>query len=238
MSVVRINDRTVGDASPCYIVAELSANHSHDFDRAVRLLHAAREAGADAIKVQTYTADTLTIDCAREYFRIGEGTAWAGIVSLGGLMGAYEDERYPWLRAEKRLLADAVSADVPVLGLCLGCQMLADALGGRAYRAPTPELGMLEVDLTDAGRVDPVLRHLDVPVPVWHSDTWELPPGGELLASTPAHPHAFRLGSGVGDPSARAPWHNPGYLVSPAAIPVGAMTLAAATLELMEAAGA
>ncbi len=129
---------------------------------------------------------------------VPEGTSWAGIVSLGGLMGAYEDERYPWLRAEKRLLAEAVAAGVPVLGLCLGCQLLADALGGRVRRAPAPELGMLAVDLTDAGRTDPVLRHLDVPVPVWHSDTWDLPPGGELLAATPAHPHAFRLGSGVG----------------------------------------
>jgi GMP synthase (glutamine-hydrolysing) len=125
-------------------------------------------------------------------------TDWSGIVSLGGLMGAYEQDRYPWLSDEKRLLAAAADAGVPVLGICLGCQMLADALGGRAYRAEAPEVGMLEVGLTGAGRRDPVVGHMDAPVPVWHGDTWDLPPGAELLASTTSHPHAFRLGSALG----------------------------------------
>lgn len=129
---------------------------------------------------------------------VPEGSGWSGIVSLGGLMGAYEESRYPWLRHEKRLLAEATEAGVPVLGICLGCQLLADAVGGRAFRSAEPELGMLEIGLTEAGRQDPVLRHLDRPVPVWHGDTWDLPPGATLLASSEAYPHAFRLGSALG----------------------------------------
>jgi GMP synthase (glutamine-hydrolysing) len=125
-------------------------------------------------------------------------TDWSGVVSLGGLMGAYEENRYPWLRDEKRLLAAATDAGVPVLGLCLGCQLLADALGGAAFPAEVPELGMLRVELTEAGRDDAVLRHLTERVPAWHGDTWDLPPGGELLASTDRHPHAFRVGGSIG----------------------------------------
>jgi GMP synthase (glutamine-hydrolysing) len=125
-------------------------------------------------------------------------TDWAGVVSLGGLMGAYEEDRHPWLRDEKRFLGAATDAGIPVLGMCLGCQLLADALGGAAYPAEVPELGLLRVELTEAGRHDAVLRHLTERVPVWHGDTWDLPPGGELLASTERHPHAFRVGSSIG----------------------------------------
>jgi GMP synthase (glutamine-hydrolysing) len=127
-----------------------------------------------------------------------DGVAWSGIVSLGGLMGAYEESGHPWLRDEKRLLAEATEAGVPVLGICLGCQLLADALGGRAFRSVAPEVGLLDINLTEAGREDPVLRHLDRPVPVWHGDTWDLPPGATLLAFSEAYPHAFRSGSALG----------------------------------------
>ena len=123
---------------------------------------------------------------------------WLGIVSLGGVMGAYEEDRHPWLAAEKRLLAQAVRAQVPVLGICLGCQLLADALCGRAYLAPSPEIGYPEVRLTPAGELDPLLRALRNPVGNWHQDTWDLPPGATLLAVSDAYPQAFRLGSGVG----------------------------------------
>ncbi len=123
---------------------------------------------------------------------------WAGVVSLGGIMGAYEDDRYPWLAAERRFLLSAVSAGIPTLGICLGCQQLAAALGGRAHAGAGSEMGLLRLQLTAVGLVDSVVRHLDGPVPVAHADTWDLPPGAVLLAHSDRYPHAFRLGSALG----------------------------------------
>ncbi|WP_419788235.1 pseudaminic acid synthase [Pseudodesulfovibrio sp.] len=89
---------------PVFIVAEMSANHGHDFDRAVAIIRAAAEAGADAVKIQTYTPDTITIDCANEYFRI-KGTIWEGR-TLHDLYGeAYTPwEWQPKLKAEAEKL--------------------------------------------------------------------------------------------------------------------------------------
>src|SRR5437867_1461705 len=75
---IRIGDREVGDGAPVYIVAEMSANHNQDLERAVRIIHAMKEAGADAVKLQTYTPDTLTIDCDNACFQVGNGTPWTG----------------------------------------------------------------------------------------------------------------------------------------------------------------
>ena len=69
-----IAGRHVGGGEPVYVIAELSANHRQEFEEAVRLVHAAKEAGADAIKLQTYTPETITIDCDDERFRIRGGT--------------------------------------------------------------------------------------------------------------------------------------------------------------------
>jgi GMP synthase (glutamine-hydrolysing) len=113
-------------------------------------------------------------------------------------MGAYEEAGYPFLAEEKRLLRRAAEAGVPVLGICLGAQLLADALGGHAHRGPTPELGYHPVRLTSSGERDPVLRHLEQPVLSWHQDTFELPPGAELLAASDAYPQAFRRGRALG----------------------------------------
>ena len=75
---IQIGKRTISADSPVFIVAELSANHNQDYHRAVEILHAAKEAGADAVKLQTYTADTITIDCDDPCFQINEGTIWDG----------------------------------------------------------------------------------------------------------------------------------------------------------------
>jgi pseudaminic acid synthase len=89
---IEINQRRIGQSQPAYIVAELSANHGRDFDQAVQLIHAARDAGADAVKLQTYTADTLTICSDREYFRVGGGTLWDGRT----LYDLYQEAYTPW----------------------------------------------------------------------------------------------------------------------------------------------
>jgi|SRR5579862_1146986 len=87
-----IQDRRIGPDHPVYIVAELSANHNQDFDRAVELVHAAKKAGADAVKLQTYTPDTITIACDRECFRIDGGTLWDGRT----LHELYQEAYTPW----------------------------------------------------------------------------------------------------------------------------------------------
>jgi len=91
-SQFKIGNRVIGESRPVYIVAELSANHSQDFEQAVKLIHAANEAGADAIKLQTYTPDTMTIDCDNKYFRIGKGTIWEGKT----LYNLYKEAYTPW----------------------------------------------------------------------------------------------------------------------------------------------
>ena len=87
-----IGDRRIGTGRPVYIVAELSANHNHDFGQAVRLIQAAKESGADAVKLQTYTPDTITIRSDREYFQIRGGTIWDGRT----LHDLYGEAYTPW----------------------------------------------------------------------------------------------------------------------------------------------
>ena len=89
---VKIAGREVGRGKPVYIVAELSANHNQNFDQAVRILHAAKEAGADAVKLQTYTADTITLRSDKECFRIAGGTLWDGRL----LHDLYQEAFTPW----------------------------------------------------------------------------------------------------------------------------------------------
>jgi pseudaminic acid synthase len=91
-SPVEISGRRIGPGHPVYIVAEMSANHNQNFDLAVEIIEAAKETGADAIKLQTYTPDTLTIDCDNEYFRIGAGTIWEG----RNLYDLYSEAYTPW----------------------------------------------------------------------------------------------------------------------------------------------
>lgn len=91
-SSIEIGKRRSGIGYPTYIVAEMSANHNQDFDQAVKILRAAKEAGADAVKLQTYTPDTMSIRSDKEYFRIGKGTLWEGKT----LYDLYSEAYMPW----------------------------------------------------------------------------------------------------------------------------------------------
>lgn len=90
--VIEIDGRKIGENNPVYIVAEMSANHNGDYDRAVEILHAAKEAGADAVKIQTYTADTITLNSDKPYFQITQGTLWDGRT----LYDLYKEAYTPW----------------------------------------------------------------------------------------------------------------------------------------------
>jgi N-acetylneuraminate synthase len=106
---IEINGRRVGHGYPVYIVAELSANHNQNFEQAVALIHAAKEAGADAVKLQTYTPDTLTIPSEKEYFRIGGGTLWNGRT----LYDLYSEAYMPWEWQPKlKEIADDIGIDL------------------------------------------------------------------------------------------------------------------------------
>ena len=120
-----------------------------------------------------------------------------GAVVLGGFMGAYEVARYPWLRSEKAWLAELVRRDIPVLGICLGAQLLADSLGGRAFCAPRPEVGVLDLVLTGDGAVHPVASRLGPRGFFSHQDTFELPPHATLLAATADYPAVFEMGAAL-----------------------------------------
>jgi GMP synthase (glutamine-hydrolysing) len=122
---------------------------------------------------------------------------FAGIVAMGGPMGAYEDERLPWLVDEKRLIGEAVRAGAPYWGVCLGAQLLAAALGARVFGgARGAEVGVLPVIATEAAAADPVFSVVPAEFVAlqWHGDTWELPSGAVRLARSDAYEQqAFRF---------------------------------------------
>lgn len=125
-----------------------------------------------------------------------------GILPLGGVMGAGDDHLAPWLPDVRALLVDAVERGVPVLGLCLGGQLLAAATGGRVTLGPATEIGVVQVQRTVDGLLDPVMSQViptsgqDVPAAQWHQDCIvELPAGAVLLLTNDAcRVQGFRIG--------------------------------------------
>ncbi len=130
-----------------------------------------------------------------------ELSGFDGIIVMGGPMGAYEEDRLPWLREEKQLIAEAAAEGMPVWGVCLGAQLLAASLGAPVAPGPEPEVGVLPVYRTADAENDPVFcvlppRFLALQ---WHSDTFALPAGGVLLVRSDAYEHqAFRVGRAYG----------------------------------------
>lgn len=120
------------------------------------------------------------------------------LVVLGGPIGVYDVPAYPWLQAEIGAVRERVLNKRPTLGICLGAQIIATALGARVYPGKAKEIGWLPVTLSGAGQ-DSALRHLGShPTLHWHGDTFDLPEGARLLASTDITPHqAFDVGPRV-----------------------------------------
>jgi len=125
----------------------------------------------------------------------------AGIVIMGGPMSVHNERAYPFLRQEAALLRNAIAHRVPVLGVCLGAQMLAKACGASVGPAPQRELGWYDVRLTDTARPDPLFGTLPDTLRVfqWHEQTFTIPRGGVLLAtSASCRNQAFRYGNAYG----------------------------------------
>lgn len=119
------------------------------------------------------------------------------VLAMGGPMGVNDEAAYPWLADEKRWIESAVRAGVPFLGVCLGAQLLAASLGAAVRTGADPEVGVLPVTLTPAGRADPVFAALgqEFPALQWHGDTFQIPAGGVHLGRSAAYAHqAFRFG--------------------------------------------
>jgi len=131
------------------------------------------------------------------------------LVIMGGPMGVYEMDEYPHLRIGSRLIREAINRGMKVLGICLGAQMVAYCLGSEVYPGPEKEIGWHSIELTGDGLKDPLMRKLAIHPRVgdfwrkfkvfhWHGDTFDLPIGAVLLASSELYKNqAFRYGNNV-----------------------------------------
>ena len=161
--------------------------------RALIVEHAEHE-GAGLVGV-ALAAGGLRLDVRRTWANdpLPSADGYDLLLVLGGASSANEAA----LDAEAELLASSARAGRPTVGICLGAQLMARGLGARVYRGPAPEIGLYPLALSDAGRRQPILDGLDgAPIFHWHSDTFELPAGAVLLASSARYRHqAFSVGA-------------------------------------------
>jgi GMP synthase (glutamine-hydrolysing) len=150
-------------------------------------------------------ADALEAEAlAWQYVRVFEGKPVpgeigdaGGLIVMGGPMGVYELDRYPHLKDELRLIQSALEAGRPILGICLGSQLLAAALGAAVSKGPRKEIGWYPIQLAEAAAQDPLWRGAprEFMALHWHGDVFELPSGAVNLASSELTAHqAFRYG--------------------------------------------
>ncbi len=119
------------------------------------------------------------------------------VISLGGPMNVYETDKHPFLKTEVEFLKNAVNRKIPVLGICLGAQLLARACGAKIKKAPEKEIGWKKVNLTQEGKKDALFKNLPEQLDVfqWHEDTFDIPEGAALLAQAQAcRNQLFRFG--------------------------------------------
>jgi N-acetylneuraminate synthase len=134
---IQIGQRKVGTGQPVYVIAELSANHNQSFDRAVQIVRAAKEAGVDAVKLQTYTADTITISSERECFRVGGGTLWDGRT----LYDLYGEAHTPWEWQPKlKDLCDDLGLDLFSSAFDASAVDFLEKMNVPAHKIASPEL--------------------------------------------------------------------------------------------------
>jgi GMP synthase-like glutamine amidotransferase len=152
----------------------------------------------DVLRERGAALHRVEVDAGEE---LPDWREFGAIVAMGGPMSANDDDAFPWLSDEKRLIGDAVRAGLPYWGVCLGVQLLAASLGARVYAGDEPEVGVLPVELTEEGRRDPVFSALPSSIPAlqWHGDTFDLPDGAVRLAGSSAYPNqAFRFENAYG----------------------------------------
>ncbi len=167
---------------------------------------------AKIIVLQHHPAETLgaiadaleAAALAWQYIRVHDGhpvpneiRGAGGLIVMGGPQTVYQLDRYPYLRDEIRLIENALKENKPILGVCLGSQLLAAALGAKVYRGPEREIGWYPVRLSDAAKDDRLMRGLPAEFTAahWHSDVFDLPSGAVALASSEKTPvQGYRYG--------------------------------------------
>ena len=161
-----------------------------------------RDAGAgvfaDAVRARDMSLDTwLTAEADAPPT---DPSAYDAVMVFGGAMHVDHEGHHPWLRDVKSVLRDLLGRGVPILGVCLGAQLLAEAAGAQPRRASRPEIGWHEVELTADGARDPVTGSLPPRFVAfqWHSYEFPLPPGATPLARSPICLQAYRTGNAVG----------------------------------------
>lgn len=150
---------------------------------------------AEALTMGGVAIDAVRVDLGQAVPR--ELGPASGLVIMGGPMGVYEADRFPFLRDELRLIEDALRRNVPIVGICLGSQLLAAALGSRVFRSGIKEIGWAPVELSAAARSDSLLASSPTRFEAfhWHGDTFDLPSGATRLASSAkTREQAFRHG--------------------------------------------
>jgi GMP synthase (glutamine-hydrolysing) len=146
-----------------------------EIDTPGTLLHVLKSRGVDICLIKAYESNLPS-----------ELDGLSGLIVLGGHMGVYETEKYPFLLEEMALIRSAISDNKPVLGICLGAQLLAGALGASVHPHTLTEIGWMPISLTPKGLSDPLFTGLGETITLldWHGDTFELPEGADLLATS------------------------------------------------------
>ncbi len=150
------------------------------FEDLAKIAEWARNQGHHLSRTRFYENDALPAPSAFDW-----------LVVMGGPMNIYEEDRYPWLAREKAFIADAIAHGKLVLGVCLGAQLIADVLGGPVSPNQFKEIGWLPVSLTAAASGSPLFHNLPSEFIAfhWHGDTFQIPPGAILAASSPGCAH-------------------------------------------------
>lgn len=151
---IRIGKHLIGPDSPTFVIAEMSANHNMDFDRAVAIMQAAKDAGADAVKIQTYTADTITLDCDAPCFQITQGTLWDGTT----LHRLYETAYTPWeWQPELKRLAEEMGLEFFSSPFDLTAVDFLEKMDVPAYKVASFEINDIPLIKKIAGLGKPVI---------------------------------------------------------------------------------
>ena len=138
-----------------------------------------------------------TVDLSRGEKLPSDFTEVEAVVSLGGSMNVYEEQKFPFLKEEDLFIKEILKKQIPFLGICLGAQLLAKAAGAKVSKSLAKEVGWFKVQLQKIAQKDPLLSGLGPEITVfqWHEDTFDVPAGGTLLATGQGCPHqAFKVG--------------------------------------------